>query len=149
MGKVAKDIMNKKVVTIKKDETIEKLTKLLIKNDVSGLPVIDDDNNIVGVVTEADIIMRESDLPFPISFSFSFLQNYESYTKSTKEYLQTKVENIMTKKTKTVLEDTPVHKITNIMINNNINRLPVVNAKNKLVGIIARSDILKAMIENK
>jgi len=143
----AKDIMTKKVITINKDATVGKLSELLIKNKICGVPVVDKNDKIVGIVTEADIIVKESNLPFPLSFSFAFIKNYESYTKSTKEYLETRVEDIMTKKVKIIKEDTPVSKVANIMINNNINRLPVMDKNDKLTGIVTRADIIKSMIK--
>ena len=143
----AKDIMTKKVVTINKDATIGELSELLIKNKICGMPVVDKNDKVVGMATEADIIVKESNLPFPLSFSFAFLKDYESYSKSTKEYLKTKVENIMTRKVRIIKEDTPVSKIANIMINNNINRLPVMDKNGKLTGIVTRADIIKSMIK--
>jgi len=103
-----------------------------------------------GIITEADIIVKESSLPFPLSFSYTFLEKFESYTKSTKEYLKTRVEEVMSTNIKVAREDMPINKVVNIMINNDINRLPVVGSDNKLAGIIARADIIKFMIaENK
>ena len=144
---VAADIMNKKVVTINKDRTVGELATVLIKNKVSGVPVVDDEKNILGIATEADIIIKESNLPFPLSFDYTFVKNYDSYTKTKKEYLETKVEEIMTKNIKIANMDTPIEKVVNIMINNNINRIPVVDQHNKLVGIITRADIIESMIK--
>jgi len=147
---LVKDIMTKKVITINKDATLAKLSELLIKNRISGVPVVDKKGELSGIITEADIIVNESSLPLPLSFSYTFLENFESYTKSTKEYLKTRVEDIMTTNIKVAMEDMPINKVVNILINNDINRLPVVNDNNKLVGIIARADIIKFMIaENK
>ncbi len=145
---VVKDIMTKNVITIDKNATVGELSKLLIKNKISGIPVVDDNNNLVGIATDADIIIQESDLPLPLSFSHAFLQKYESYVKSTKEYLKTKVENIMTKGLKTIYEDDTITKAVNIIINNDINRIPVVDKNNRLKGIITRADIIKFMIKN-
>jgi len=144
---LAKDIMIKKVVTISKDATLAELAKLLIKNKISGVPVVDKKEELVGIVTEADLIIKESNLPFPLSFSFAFLKSYESYTKSTKEYLETRVEEVMSANVKTVREDMPTSKVVNIMINNNINRLPILNNDGKLTGIITRADIIKSIIK--
>jgi len=144
---LAKDIMIKKVVTISKDATLAELAKLLIKNKISGVPVVDKKEELVGIVTEADLIIKESNLPFPLSFSFAFLKSYESYTKSTKEYLETRVEEVMSTNVKTVREDMPTSKVVNIMINNNINRLPILNNDGKLTGIITRADIIKSIIK--
>jgi len=145
---VVKDIMTKNVITINKDATVYELSKLLIKNKISGVPVVDDNYNLVGIATDADIIIQKSDLPLPLSFSQAFLQKYESYVKNTKEYLKTKVDNIMTKQLKTVYEDDTITKAVNIIINNDINRIPVIDKNNRLKGIIARADIIKFMIKN-
>lgn len=144
---LAKDIMTKKVITISKDATLAELAKLLIKNKISGVPIVDKREELVGIVTEADLIIKESNLPFPLSFSFAFLESYESYTKSTKEYLETRVEEVMSTNVKTAREDMPISKVVNIMINNNINRLPVLNNDGKLTGIITRADVIKSMIK--
>jgi len=144
---LAKDIMTKNVITIRKDATLAELAKLLIKNKISGVPIVDEKEELVGIVTEADLIIKESDLPFPLSFSFAFLESYESYTKSTKEYLETRVEEVMSINVKTAREDMPISKVVNIMVNNNINRLPVLNNEGKLTGIITRADIIKTIIK--
>lgn len=147
---LAKDIMTKRVITINKDATLAKLSELLIKNRISGVPVIDKNGELEGIITEADIIVKESSLPFPLSFSYTFLEKFESYTKSTKEYLKTRVEEVMSTNIKVARENMSISKVVNIMINNDINRLPVVGDDNKLAGIIARADIIKFMIaENK
>ena len=144
---LAKDIMTKKVITISKDATLAELAKLLIKNKISGVPIVDEKEELLGIVTEADLIIKESNLPFPLSFSFAFLESYESYTKSTKEYLETRVEEVMSTNVKTAREDMPISKVVNIMINNNINRLPILNNGGKLTGIITRADIIKSIIK--
>ncbi len=144
---LAKDVMTKKVITISKDATVGQLTKLLLKNGISGTPVVDEKDNLVGMACEADIIVKMSSLPFPMSFGFAFLDSYEIYTKSTKEYLETRVEEIMSKKIKTVKEDIPLSKVVNIMINNNLNRVPVLDNNNKLSGIITRADVMNSMMK--
>ena len=143
---LAKDIMTKKVITVSKDTTLAELAKLLVKNKISGVPVVDGEKRLAGIVSEADIIVKKSSLPFPLSFSFAFLDKYESYTKSTKDFLDIRVEEIMSADVKTAREDMTVSKVVNIMINNNINRLPVLNSDSRLVGIITRADIMKSMI---
>ena len=144
---LAKDIMTKKVITISKDATLAELANLLMKNKISGVPVIDEEKRLIGVATEADIIVKKSSLPLPLSFSFAFLDKYENYTKSTKDFLNIRVEEIMSEDLKTTSEDITVNKVVNTMINNNINRLPVLNSNNKLVGIITRADIMKCMVK--
>lgn len=144
---LARDIMTRKVITIGKDATVSELVRKLLRYKISGVPIVNEKNELIGIVSEADIIIKMSSLPFPISFSFAFLDNFESYTKSTREFMETRVEDIMSKKVKTAGEDMTLSKVVNIMINNNINRIPVVDEKNKLTGIITRADVMRSMIK--
>ncbi|HEY4662670.1 MAG TPA: CBS domain-containing protein [Candidatus Humimicrobiaceae bacterium] len=147
---LAKKIMVKKVITIKKDASIEKLSELLLKNKISGVPVVDDDGKLVGIATEGDLIIRDSDLHFPRYFklldSIIYLESLNKFKSNLKKYLGTKVEDVMTVKVRTVRQDTPVSEVANIMIRNNVNRVPVLNRKGDLVGIITRADIVKSMV---
>jgi CBS domain-containing protein len=147
---LAKNIMIKKVITINKDASIEKLSELLLKNKISGVPVVDDDDKMVGIATEGDLIVRDSDLHFPRYFklldSIIYLESLNKFKSNLKKYLGTKVEDVMTVKVRTVRENTPVSEVANIMIRNNVNRVPVLNRKGDLVGIITRADIVKSMV---
>ncbi|MCL5071290.1 MAG: CBS domain-containing protein, partial [Actinobacteria bacterium] len=69
------------------------------------------------------------------------------YQKDMKEHLETRVEEVMTRRVKTVHKDTPVDDVARIMVRNKINRVPVVDKNNKLLGIIARSDIIESMVD--
>lgn len=147
----AKDIMTKKVITASRETTIGELSKILIQNNISGAPVIDKDGILVGMVTDADIITEDLEPIFPIYFdpliiSYAFMDNFEKFEKSMKEYLATPVADIMVKRVKTVREDSPVSEVARIMVKDRINRIPVVDESNKVQGIISRADILKSMI---
>ncbi len=147
---LAKDIMVKKVITINKSESIEKLSELLIKNKISGVPVIDDNGKLVGIATEGDLIVQDADLHFPRYFklldSIIYLESLNKFKRNLTKYLGTKVEDVMTTEVRKVNENTPVNEIANMMIKYNINRVPVLNDKGNLVGIITRADIVKSMI---
>ncbi len=146
---VARDIMVKKVITINKNESVKKLSDILIKNKISGVPVIDDDGKLIGIATEGDLIVKDADLHFPSYFklldSIIYLESLDKFKTNLKKYLGTKVEDIMTTKVKTVRDDTPVSEVANIMIKYNINRVPVLDSKGGLIGIITRADIVKSM----
>jgi CBS domain-containing protein len=147
---LAKDIMIKKVITIKKDASVDELSELLVKNKISGVPVVDDGGSLVGIATEGDLIVQDADLHFPRYFklldSIIYLESLNKFKRNLKKYLGTKVEDVMTSKVKTAGADTPVSEVANIMIRDNINRVPVLNKKGGLVGIITRADIVKSMI---
>jgi len=148
--RLVKDIMVKKVITIQKDASVEELSELLVKNRISGVPVLDSDGKLVGIATEGDLIIKDSDLHFPRYFklldSIIYLESLNKFKKSLKKFLGTKVEDVMTAEIKTVKEDTLVGEAANIMIKYNINRVPVLDSKDELVGIVTRADIVGSMI---
>jgi CBS domain-containing protein len=149
-GLTAKEIMNKNVITIKKDASIKELSELLVNNKISGVPVLDENGNLAGIVSEGDIIVQNSDLHFPRYFklldAIIYLESLNKFKRSLQKHLATKVEDIMTVKVKTAGEDTPINEIADIMLDSRVNRLPVMDKNNKLVGIITRADIVKSMV---
>ncbi len=149
----ARDIMSIKVITVEPNTSIEELSEILIKNKISGVPVINENQEIVGIVTEADIIVKDTNLHFPRYFKLLdgiiYLESLNKFRENLKKHLATKVEDIMTKKVKTITQDVPVSKIAEIMLKNKINRLPVVDKENKVIGIVTRADIVKSMIKSK
>ncbi|MBM3708955.1 MAG: CBS domain-containing protein [Actinobacteria bacterium] len=146
----ARDIMTEKVITINKDDSIEKLSEILLKNKISGVPVMDENGRVAGIVTEADIIIKDTELHFPRYFKLLdgiiYLESLNRFRDNLKKHLAIKVEDIMTKKVRTVTADTPVSRIAEIMLDSRINRLPVMNESGELVGIVTRADIVKSMI---
>ena len=148
--RLVKDIMVKEVITIQKDASVEELSELLINNKISGVPVVDTDGKLVGIATEGDLIIKDSDLHFPRYFklldSIIYLESLNKFKKNLKKFLGTKVEDVMTAEIKTVKEETQITEAANIMIKYNINRVPVLDSKDELVGIVTRADIVKSMI---
>ena len=147
---LARDVMVKKVITINKNASVAELSELLIKNKISGVPVVDDSGKLVGIATEGDLIIRDADLHFPRYFklldSIIYLESLNKFKRNLRKYLGTKVEDVMTSKVKIVKEDTPINVVANIMIRNNVNRVPVLDNDGDLVGIITRADIVKSMV---
>ena len=148
--RLVKDIMVREVITIQKDASVEELSELLIKNKISGVPVVDSNGKLVGIATEGDLIIKDSDLHFPRYFklldSIIYLESLNKFKKNLKKFLGTKVEDVMTAKIRTIKEETPVGEAANMMIKYNINRVPVLDSKDELVGIVTRADIVKSMI---
>lgn len=147
---LARDVMVKKVITINKNASVAELSELLIKNKISGVPVVDDSGKLVGIATEGDLIIRDADLHFPRYFklldSIIYLESLNKFKRNLRKYLGTKAEDVMTSKVKIVKEDTPVNVVANIMVRNNVNRVPVLDNDGNLVGIITRADIVKSMV---
>jgi CBS domain-containing protein len=152
--KYVKEIMTKDVVTIEKETTIGELSSIMLKNRVSGLPVVDNEGMLIGMVTDADIILRDNEPVFPIYFdpliiSYAYIENFEKYQKDFKDYLDTRVEEIMKRRVRTVKEDTTVEEAASIMVKERINRIPVIDNERKVLGIVARADILRFIVDKK
>lgn len=146
---IAKDIMTTDVVTIKKDATIQGIAKLLTEKRISGVPVVDDNGKVLGIVTKKDLIYKDVDLKFPsyveVLGGVFFVEGIKHYEEKLKKLLANKAEDIMTSKVTTIAEDIDVKSIAEIMIEKGINRLPVVK-NDKLIGIVSRGDIVKSLI---
>ncbi|SKC83253.1 CBS domain-containing protein [Maledivibacter halophilus] len=145
---IAKNIMNRDVVSIGENDTLKEAVILMVKHRVSGLPVIDKNKNIIGIISQSDII-KHGKRPLILETVdlleiFIYEQAPEEYEEELKKALTLKVKNVMTDNIITVSENTSVGRIAHLMIKNEINRLPVIK-DGKLVGIIGREDIIKAI----
>jgi CBS domain-containing protein len=145
-----KDIMVTEVIAVQEDASVEELSKILVENKISGVPVVDKDGKLVGIATEGDLIVKDSDLHFPRYFklldSIIYLESLNKFKANLKKYLGTRVSDVMSTEVKTVREDTPVSEAANLMIRHDINRLPVMDDNDNMVGIVTRSDIVRSMI---
>lgn len=142
---LAYQVMTKDVITVTPHTSIEDAAKIMLKTHISGLPVVDDGGQLVGIVTESDFLRRyeigtERRRP-------SWLQFFVSLNKSAHEFVRErgrKVEDIMTAEPVTVDENTPLSKIVSLMEKNSIKRLPVLSGRT-LKGIVTRSNLLQAV----
>ena len=146
----ASQIMSKNVITVKRDTTIEDIAHILTNNKISGVPVVDDENRVVGMVTEKDLLYKDIEPHFPpvieILGGLIFLKGVKKYNEELRKLVATKAEDIMTKDIITVEEDMTVGRIAELMIEKEINRLPVLK-DDKLTGIISRADVVRSMSE--
>ncbi len=145
----ARDIMTMDVITVDPEEKVENVARLLLKHKISGVPVVDENGKMIGIITEKDLMIKASELkvPFYITLfdSIIFLENTLRFNTQVKKYTASLVKEAMTEKVITVTEDTSISKIVEIMQWENINRVPVVT-DGKLVGIITRHDIMKSLV---
>ncbi len=144
----AKDIMTKDVVTVRPDTSIEELSALLVKNQISGAPVVDESGNLYGIVTENDLISRNKRLHIPTVVSFLdaaiYLESSKKFKTEVKRLSATKVGDICIRKVVTITEDTTVVDIATIMSEKKVHLLPVVR-NGAVVGIVGKRDVVKAV----
>ncbi|RQD67421.1 MAG: CBS domain-containing protein [Tindallia sp. MSAO_Bac2] len=143
----AKDIMVTDVMTVTEDQTVDQVIQLLMDHNISGLPVVDDENHVIGIVTEGDLIYRSKKLEIPRYFtildSYIFFDNTKKMEDQIRKMVGYRVKEIMTKDVVLVDAEDTVEEIATIMTKKNINRVPVTQ-NGKLVGIVTRRDIIRA-----
>src|SRR5208283_3116183 len=126
----AKDIMTKDVISVTPDTSVEKLSSILVQNEISGVPVLDDAGGLYGMVTENDLISQNKRLHIPTVVSFLdaaiYLESSKKFEQEVKRMTATKVEEICTRKVITIMEDTTVIDIATIMGEKKVHLLPVV-----------------------
>ena len=146
----AKDIMTKAVVTVKPETSIEELSSLLVKNQISGVPVVDASGALYGIVTENDLISRNTRLHIPTVVSFLdaaiYLESSKRFEEEVRRLAATKVGDICARKVTTVTEDATVTDIATIMAEKKVHLLPVVRS-GKVVGIVGKRDVVKAVAQ--
>jgi CBS domain-containing protein len=145
----AKDIMNTTVITVTPDTSVEELGRLLIGKGVSGVPVVDERQQLVGIVTENDLIRQNERFHIPtllrIFDAFIPLQGSASIEAEIKRMSASNVSEICTRKVITVDPETPVQDIATIMSEKGVHLLPVMSS-GKLVGIIGKMDIIRGTV---
>jgi CBS domain-containing protein len=139
------DVMVREVVTVRPDTDVADAVKLLAAHDVSALPVVDGEGNLLGILSEADLIHRaeigtEKHRPWWLEAVTGASRLAEEFAKSHGK----KVGEIMTSGAISVSEDTPLSEIAALFEQKQIKRVPVVK-DGKLIGIVSRSNLVQAL----
>lgn len=145
----ATDIMTRDVITAKLGTTVKELAKLLTDNKISGVPVLDDNDNMVGIVTENDLIRKNKRLHIPTVirlFDAYLMVGAKNMEEEIHNMAATTVDEIYTQKVRSIKEDTTVEEIATIMAEEHIHLLPVLSG-DKVVGIIGKADMVRAMAD--
>lgn len=142
----ASEIMTTGIVTVSPGASIEEAAKLMIKNRVSGLPVVDN-GALCGIVSEGDLLRRsETGTEKPRSWWLRYLL---SPGRQARDYVRTharRVDEIMTRTVISVGPQTPVADVVALMESRRIKRVPVVE-QGRLVGIISRANLVAALVK--
>jgi CBS-domain-containing membrane protein len=144
----AKDIMSKDVITVGLQTSVSELAEILWKNRISGAPVLDENGDVVSVVTESDLIDQTKKIHIPTMISILdsviFLESSKKTEKEIKKMAGNTVQDICSMELVSVKEDTGLDEIATIMAEKKVHTLPVVQ-DGKLIGVIGKSDIIRSM----
>lgn len=145
----ARDIMTTEVISVYPDTKIADAARLLLEKHLNGLPVIDPDGKLVGIICQSDLIFQQKKIPVPTVFTFLDglfpLTSYKDMEKEVKKIAAATVSEAMAPSPFTVGPDTSLEDIATIMVRNNIHTLPVVEG-DRVVGIIGKEDVLRTLM---
>lgn len=143
---VVKDIMSHTVKTATTSTLIKDIASLMCLDKISGVPVIDDNGELTGILSEKDIL--QAMFPDVAQIMENGLkQDYESIESDYKDVLYKSAGELMTQAVASVTPNMPLLKAVSMMCVKNIRRIPVTNEENKLIGIISIGDVHKAIFQ--
>src|SRR5699024_8365419 len=140
-----KDIMTREVITVKEGDTVEKCAGLLSKHHLSGLPVVDEQNYVIGIISEGDILKHNTEVEIPafleILGGIIYLNNANKYFEDVKKSMGRFVKTVMTDDVITIGDNEEVETAAEMLTQQKIKRLPDLNDEGKMDGIEARQDV--------
>jgi CBS domain-containing protein len=152
--KTAAEIMDADVPAIAPDADARAAIELLAKTDLGAIPVIDAERRVVGIVSEADLVLadEEADLHLPhylnIMGGIVFVGSMKGFEERLNKALATKVSELMTPNPVVVRGDDDVEAVARTIAEKHHNHLPVVDGEGRLAGLVTRADALAALVSN-
>ncbi|AXI08212.1 CBS domain-containing protein [Oceanobacillus zhaokaii] len=140
----ARDIMITNVYTVKATDTLKDLLEIMVKNRIGGLPVVDDQGNLVGMVSDGDVLRFLAPKPFQIIDLYNAMYlEAETIEDVLQQKLDTPVKKIMTKRFILKLSpDEEFEKTIRLLSQHHYKKLPVVNEAGRVIGVISRGDLI-------
>ncbi|MFL6068857.1 MAG: CBS domain-containing protein [Gaiellaceae bacterium] len=138
-----KNVMTRRVISVGPRAPLKEVARLLVSTRVSGLPVVDDDGSVIGVVSEADILAKERGRPGRGSLLDDLLEvnGHEAVKHDARD-----AADAMTSPPITIRPERAVAEAAALMLDRSVNRLPVVDHHGKLLGIVTRADLVRAFV---
>ena len=140
-------------VSVTPKEGVQTLLKLMREHELPGMPVVDADHKLVGIVTESDLVMRDeqADLHLPHHIDLLggviFLESMKHYEERLRRGLASTVADMMTPDPISVSPQASVHDAGRVIAERKHNRLPVVDDDGRLVGVVTRVEVLSALVD--
>lgn len=138
-----KDIMIRDVVTVHQNETIKTLLEVLVQHKLAGIPVIDDNQKLVGLVTNGDIL-RYLNPQLYVADDTAYLEELDDIIQPKSTHL---IKEIMKTRVVTLNEYHTLETALKLLAQNGVKKLPIVDTERHIVGIVSRGDIVKRLAE--
>lgn len=146
----ARDVMTAVVYTVGPEMSLGEIAEILSAQGISGVPVVEADGKVIGIVSEADLIdehKRDAAIPRVALYGLFPIPD-DVLAKAYDGGRKLKARDVMTKRVITETEDRSVHELADLFVKHRINRVPILR-DGKLVGIVTRGDLVRAMAQGK
>ena len=148
----AEDLMTKDPIVVHPETDIAEAARLLLEKNINGIPVVDEDNNLVGIICQSDLVAMQKKFPIPSVFtlldSLVPLGSLSRLDNEVKKIAATRVEEAMTPDPLGVARDTSLEELAQIMVEKKFHTLPVLE-NGKLVGVLGKADVIKTLLSKK
>ncbi len=146
--RLAQDIMTTNIVTVTEDTPINEAARILLENGFNGLPVLDENGGLTGVICQSDIVAQQKLLRLPTYFTVLDglipLTSPADTEEQIRRITASTVEEAMSSPVKTVHPDATLDKVASLMVDDNFHTIPVVD-NTRLIGIIGMADLLRSI----
>ena len=139
----AKDFMIKDVISLNEEASIKTLLEVLMKHKIGGLPLVDPNNKMLGIVTDGDVLRYMN----PKAFISSYVTYIEELDETLKSKSESPVKAIMKKKVVFVREEDELEDVLKLLATHHFKKIPVVNENREVVGVISRGDMIRKLGE--
>jgi CBS domain-containing protein len=140
-------LMTPEVITVAASATLREAATLLVEKQISGAPVVDEKGMVVGMLSESDLLneaRKRAALPRTAAFGF-FVTSEETLMRLYHEGADLPVSSVMSSNVHSVTPEATTTEASRLLLSKKINRVPVLDSEGKLVGIVTREDLLKAV----
>ena len=145
----ARDIMSTQLITLTPETDFTSAAKILLDNHINGAPVVNEKDELVGLLCQSDLVAQQKQLPVPTLItlldSYIRLTSAKQLEKQARKIAALTVGEAMTPNPVTVRSDTTIETIAALMVDNCMHTLPVVD-DGKLVGVIGKEDVLRTLL---
>lgn len=151
MARTVADVMTRDPITVHPDAPLKDAIQILADKRISGLPVVDQSGKLVGVISETDLMWRESGVTPPAYImlldSVIYLENPTRYDRDLHKALGQSVGEVMSRDPVTISPDKSLRDAARILHERSVHRLPVIDDQHHIVGILTRGDVVRAMAD--
>ncbi|MEZ2242761.1 CBS domain-containing protein [Microcoleus sp.] len=150
MPKTVADLMTREPLTARVEMSVKEAIKILADRRISGLPVVDHNDLLIGVISESDLMWQETGATPPtyimVLDSVIYLENPSRYEQELHKALGQTVGEVMSRDPVSITPEKSIQEAAKLLHERHIHRLPVLDTAGKVIGILTRGDIVRAMV---